>query len=85
MKIAVTAVSGQLGHAIASNLVASVGGENVVGLARTPGHVKGLDIDLRPGDYDSPISFTPLWPVSTPCCWSRAWRRPTSVSGSIAM
>lgn len=54
MKIAVTAVSGQLGHAIASNLVASVGGENVVGLARTPGHVKGLDIDLRPGDYDSP-------------------------------
>lgn len=43
---AVTAVSGQLGREIACKLVDL--------LARTPGNVSGLEIDVRPGDYDQP-------------------------------
>ncbi|MEY8117199.1 SDR family oxidoreductase [Falsihalocynthiibacter sp. BN13B15] len=53
MTIAVTAVSGQLGAAIAKALVAMNTGEPIVGLARTPEKAKGLDIEVRPGDYDN--------------------------------
>ncbi|MEP3329621.1 SDR family oxidoreductase [Sedimentitalea sp.] len=49
MTIAVTAVSGQLGAAIARVLVAR--GETVIGLARTPEKVTDLKIEIRPGDY----------------------------------
>lgn len=54
MNYAITAVSGQLGREIARKLIAEVGKEQVVGLARTPGHVEGLGIELRPGDYNKP-------------------------------
>ncbi|SFB10388.1 NAD(P)H dehydrogenase (quinone) [Poseidonocella pacifica] len=54
MTYAVTAVSGQLGRAIAETLVALPGGVPVVGLARSPGKVADLGIDLRPGDYERP-------------------------------
>lgn len=49
MIIAVTAVSGHLGATIASALTAQ--GETVIGLARTPENVTGLNIEIRPGDY----------------------------------
>lgn len=49
---AVTAVSGHLGRAIAEKLIALPGDASVIGLARTPGKVTGLAIEVRPGDYD---------------------------------
>lgn len=49
MIIAVTAVSGHLGATIAGALTAQ--GETVIGLARTPENVTGLNIEIRPGDY----------------------------------
>ena len=52
MKIAVTAVSGQLGAEIARACVAEVTAGNVVGLARTPDKAKHLGIEVRPGDYN---------------------------------
>ena len=51
---AVTAVSGQLGRAIAEKLVTLPGGAPVIGLARTPAKASDLGIELRPGDYDQP-------------------------------
>ncbi len=51
MTIAVTAVSGQLGSAIVRALGRLNTARPIVGLARTPTSVEGLDIDLRPGDY----------------------------------
>tara|TARA_R110000868_G_scaffold406682_1_gene687309 strand:- start:1233 stop:2075 length:843 start_codon:yes stop_codon:yes gene_type:complete len=50
--IAVTAVSGQLGTEIAKALTAMDTGKPIVGLARSPNKVRGLGIDIRPGDYD---------------------------------
>lgn len=52
MTIAVTAVTGQLGAAIAEALIAMNTGETIVGLARSPEKAKGLGIEVRPGDYD---------------------------------
>ena len=49
MIIAVTAISGHLGAAIASELTKR--GDAVIGLARTPENVTGLNIEARPGDY----------------------------------
>ncbi|MGP6085472.1 SDR family oxidoreductase [Antarctobacter jejuensis] len=49
MIIAVTAVSGHLGAKIAGALTAL--GETVIGLARSPDNVTGLNIEVRPGDY----------------------------------
>jgi NAD(P)H dehydrogenase (quinone) len=54
MTIAVTAVSGQLGGAIAHNLINTPGGETIIGLARTPANAKDFDIEIRPGDYGQP-------------------------------
>lgn len=54
MTIAITAVSGQLGGAIARNLIKTAGGESIIGLARTPANAKGLGIEIRPGDYGQP-------------------------------
>jgi NAD(P)H dehydrogenase (quinone) len=53
MTIAVTAVSGQLGAAIASALITMNTGETIVGLARSPEKANGLGIEVRPGDYDN--------------------------------
>lgn len=52
MTIAVTAVTGQLGSAIAEALIAMNTGETIIGLARSPAKAKGLGVDVRPGDYD---------------------------------
>lgn len=51
---AVPAVSGQLGHEIARELIALSGDAPVIGLARTPAKVTDLSIEVRPGDYDQP-------------------------------
>lgn len=59
MNIAVTAASGQLGHAIIDSLLQLTQqndalGHNIIALARRPQNVKGLDVEVRPGDYDQP-------------------------------
>jgi uncharacterized protein YbjT (DUF2867 family) len=54
MTIAVTAVSGHLGGAIARDLLTSAGGETIIGLARTPANAKDLGIEIRAGDYGQP-------------------------------
>jgi NAD(P)H dehydrogenase (quinone) len=54
MTIAVTAVSGQLGGAIARDLIKTSTGETIIGLARTPANAKGLGIEIRSGDYRQP-------------------------------
>ncbi|MEP1327341.1 NAD(P)H-binding protein [Pseudophaeobacter sp.] len=54
MTVAVTAVSGHLGREIALKLIAQTDSPPVIGLARTPGHVTDLGIEVRPGDYDQP-------------------------------
>lgn len=51
MTIAITAVSGQLGGAIARNLIKTASDETIIGLARTPANATGLGIEVRPGDY----------------------------------
>ena len=53
-RFAVTAASGQLGSEIVKAMIEIVGKQNVIGLARTPGKAEHLDIEIRPGDYDSP-------------------------------
>lgn len=57
MKIAVTAVSGKLGAAIARELIKEIGKDQVIGIARTPGHVKDLDVEIRKGDYTNRQEF----------------------------
>ncbi len=54
MTIAVTAVSGHLGRAIAQTLIDMPGAETTIGLARTPAKALGLGIEIRPGDYSQP-------------------------------
>ncbi|WP_417595040.1 SDR family oxidoreductase [Parasphingorhabdus sp.] len=51
MTIAVTAVTGHLGAEIAKALSGMSTGEPVIGLARTPEKAKGMDIEVRAGDY----------------------------------
>ncbi|MEM5501631.1 SDR family oxidoreductase [Ahrensia kielensis] len=54
MTIAITAVSGQLGRAIARNLIKTADGETIIGLARTPANAKDFGIEIRAGDYGQP-------------------------------
>lgn len=54
MTIAITAVSGHLGAEIAQALIEMNTGETIIGLARSPDKVRGLGIEVRPGDYDDP-------------------------------
>ena len=51
MTIAVTAVSGQLGRAVVDALTRLDPAQTVVGLARTPTRVEGIEV--RPGDYST--------------------------------
>ncbi len=53
-RIAVTAASGQLGSEIVKATIEAVGKDCVIGLARTPGKSAALNIEVRPGDYNSP-------------------------------
>ena len=57
MKIAVTAASGSLGGEIVRQLVADIGKDNVVGIARTPSKAEHLGIKVRQGDYNSKSDF----------------------------
>lgn len=52
MKIAITAASGQLGSEIIKATVALRSSDHVIGLARAPGKVKDLGIEIRLGDYN---------------------------------
>jgi NAD(P)H dehydrogenase (quinone) len=52
--IAVTGASGQLGSEIVKATIEVAGKDRVIGLARTPSKAKSLEIEVRPGDYDSP-------------------------------
>jgi NAD(P)H dehydrogenase (quinone) len=58
MTIAVTAVTGHLGAAIANALIAMKTGETLVGLARTLDKARGLGIEVRPGDYNDAEQLT---------------------------
>lgn len=53
MKIAVTAASGRLGHALLRRLPALVGANRVVAVARDPARVLVQGIETRAGDYQS--------------------------------
>ena len=57
MKIAVTSASGQLGSAIAKQLIKEIGKENIIGIARTPEKAKHLGVEIRKGDYNNREEF----------------------------
>lgn len=57
MKIAVTAASGRLGHAMLRQLSAGPGAGSVVAVARNPGRVTVPGVETRAGDYQSPDSM----------------------------
>ena len=57
MKIAVTSVSGQLGSAIAKQLIKETGEDKVIGTARTPEKANHLGIEIRRGDYNNRQQF----------------------------
>ena len=51
MKIGVTAASGNLGQKLLPELIAAVGTNNVVAIARDPDKISNPDIEVRKGDY----------------------------------
>lgn len=57
MKIAVTSASGQLGSAIAKQLIEEIGKDNVIAIARTPEKAGHLGVEVRKGDYNSREQF----------------------------
>lgn len=57
MKIAITAVSGQLGSAIAKRAVEKFGKENVIGTSRTPEKANNLGIEIFKADYNKKADF----------------------------
>jgi NAD(P)H dehydrogenase (quinone) len=57
MKVAVTAASGRLGHAILKVLSEEIGAANVVGIARSPEKIDLPAIEKRRGDYQSVDDF----------------------------
>ncbi|HJP04497.1 MAG: NAD(P)H-binding protein [Gammaproteobacteria bacterium] len=58
MKIAVTAASGRLGHALLPGLVAIAGADQVIGIARDPERLQLSGIEKRSGDYESEAQMT---------------------------
>ncbi len=54
MTIAVTAVSGHLGRAVARKLTGGTTTEPVIGLAPHPDNAEALELEIRPGDYNNP-------------------------------
>lgn len=56
-KVAVTAASGRLGHAVLAALCHEIGSDAVVAIARDPGKVELSGIEKRPGDYSSQTAF----------------------------
>lgn len=57
MKIAITSASGQLGSAIAKQLVTEIGKDSVIAIARTPEKAKHLGVEVRKGDYNDREEF----------------------------
>ena len=57
MTLAVTAVSGQLGAAIARQLLTMNLDQQVIGLARNPEKVTDLDMEIRKGDFGDPAGL----------------------------
>ena len=53
MKIAVSAASGRLGHAIISELITITEIENIVAIVRDPAKLKIGQIETRVADYQS--------------------------------
>jgi NAD(P)H dehydrogenase (quinone) len=58
MKIAVSAASGRLGHALLRALLAGTVPDNIVAIARSPEKVQLAGIEKRSGDYNSVESMT---------------------------
>ena len=56
-QIAVTSASGQLGTAIAKQLIKEIGKDHVIGIARTPEKARHLGIEIRQGDYNNLQQF----------------------------
>ena len=57
MKIAVSAASGRLGHAVLRALLADSAAANIVAIARSPQKVQVAGIEKRSGDYSSVASM----------------------------
>ena len=57
MKVAVTSASGKLGASIVKHLIAEIGKENVIGIARTPERAAHLGVEIRKGDYNKHEDF----------------------------
>jgi NAD(P)H dehydrogenase (quinone) len=57
-KVAVTAASGRLGHAILRKLARDLGPDAAVGIARSPGKIEVPGIERRRGDYQSVAEMT---------------------------
>ncbi|MDP6436467.1 MAG: NAD(P)H-binding protein [Gammaproteobacteria bacterium] len=53
MKIAVSAASGRLGHALLPRLVEITGADQVIGIARDPERIQVSGIEKRAGNYES--------------------------------
>jgi NAD(P)H dehydrogenase (quinone) len=53
MKVAITAVGGNLGSAIINSLKSEIGPANIVGIACTPSKAEHLGMEIRKGDYNS--------------------------------
>jgi NAD(P)H dehydrogenase (quinone) len=57
MRVAITASKGSLGTAILSQLVNSIGKENIIALARTPDKIKIPGLKVMEGDYNNKAHF----------------------------
>ncbi len=57
MKVAVTAATGNLGQQLLPELVAAVGTDHVVGIARKPENIAQPGIETRQGDYENPAGW----------------------------
>ena len=55
--IAVTAASGQLGHAIVKALISKGGDDTIIAIARTPERAQDLGVEVRQADYEDRASF----------------------------
>ncbi|RYH11313.1 SDR family oxidoreductase [Tropicimonas sp. IMCC6043] len=59
MNIGVTGATGQFGRNVVAGLVARVGAESVVALARSPEKAADLGVEARLADYDQPETLAP--------------------------
>jgi NAD(P)H dehydrogenase (quinone) len=58
-EIGVIGATGALGTLVVKGLVAKIGGERVLALARSPEKAAGLGIAVRHADYDKPETLVP--------------------------